>query len=212
MNVNVIKHFWESNRNVILEKSLKNCHVEGVDSLFLSDTPEARIRMFFAHETHPLWKNDIDHSNETLSVAFHSHHCDLELEGCLGTVKNIIGMICDNEETAHNILDEYIHVSHINTGKGGFVYTDRNFQIDVIDEAYVFAGENMILKANELHTVHIKKGKEAAWLVYEGKDDPDYNPACYSNDDLTKFDTSNLYKKESEEYWKNILKRTFNEF
>lgn len=189
MNINIVRHFLHVNKQLIVNKSLANCHVEGVNSILFDDTPENRIRLFIARKNHTLWKNTP--SSRELSVALHTHHCNLTLEIVLGYTTN---WTTEHGYLVTRPLQPYKYESNILTGKSSFVPKDEPTIFTL--NGYP-SDENPILElpAQRLHTVNVGKDEEAAWFVYEGKEDPSYSPTCYSNADLTKFDDSNLYKK-----------------
>lgn len=220
MNKNIIKHFLRDHKHLILNKSLKNVHCWGVDSVLLDDTPGERIRIFFARKDHELWKN-IFKSMRDISIAYHSHHCDLTLECIYGSLidEHIQKITEDNKSRYidHSMrwkLDEFLYKSPITKNEEGI--------FEKVGKAHIwYGGCNVLepeadsehgidrivnLKASDIHSVFVKKGQEAAWVVYEGKEDPDYSPICYSNADLTKFDKSGMYQKMDENYLDNLLK------
>lgn len=216
MHTNVIKHFLATNLDLILKKSLINCHVVGVDSVLFDDTPRSRIRLFVANENHELWKNYFPPTEE-LSVAFHSHHCDLVLSPVIGEFINIvIEQTKPNKSPKARWLTGYKHQSKINTGECKFVCGgyDRFFKLKNIEQSYAYDGDDIVnvdvtLAANELHTIYVSKGQFAAWFVFEEAEDPDYDSTCYSNVDLTKFDDSQLYKHMNESYLRKLIERVF---
>lgn len=62
--------------NILLERSLINCHCEGMDSLVVKDAP-GMVRIFIARHDHQLWRNDpTTMKTARMSVALHKHHCD----------------------------------------------------------------------------------------------------------------------------------------
>ena len=63
----------------------------------------------------------------------------------------------------------------------------------------------MTLPAIQVHSVLVPRGKTAAWWVYEGAEDPNYDGMCWSDDDLSNFDFAPLYKPMSVDYLKGVL-------
>ncbi len=229
MNINLIKHFLDSNMELILSKSLINCHAFGVDSILFDDTPGRRVRMFIANENHVLWKNDLydgEWQNDgkylpfnKMSVAFHPHHCDLELECIKGGFRNFTAYTFpkwqmdkweDNMKFCCDTfyLDEYLYKSKINCGECKFEKSETNVCLGTSFSCYK-NGDFLKMKADTLHTIFVWKGQFCAWMVYEGKEDPNYQPICYSNRDLLTFDDSNLYKSMNKEYLYKILRKVY---
>lgn len=181
----------------LASKSLVNCHTVGVDSVMLRDVNEDRLRAFVAHDNHDLWKNYS--LGERLSIAMHSHHCDVTLIPIFGSTFNV--------EFRHKFLhgdclSAYKYESQIN-GTGKFTHL-KDQEIFVETFAY-FLGSKEKMNAKKMHTVYVPRDKASAWFVHEGKEDPSYNSMCYSNSDLTKFDFEPLYKPMSVDRFKLLL-------
>lgn len=210
MHLNIIKHFLDKNLDLILAKSLINCHAIGVDSILLDDTPGARIRMFIANENHELHKNHKFAGN--ISVAIHPHHCDLTLIPIRGAFENILFLDKPKEGMTYleYEFDEYLYNSKITGSKCKFVKQGKK---TLLFNGSMWHSPNyngyLEMAANTLHTVCAVRGQLTAWAVYEEKEDKNYQPVCYSNQDLTKFDDSLLYKKMDKEYLFNVLRKVY---
>ena len=182
----------------IASRSLVNCHTIGMDSILFDDTPGKRLRAFFANEDHELWKNGLPFEHE-LSVGLHSHHCAITLDPIFGTPYNVI----ESALGINSSWSSFKYQSKISTGKGGFVNVGelKKFRLAAIP-LYV----PWHMKASEIHTVYLPKGKIAAWFVREHADDPNYVPLTYSNGDLEKLDFTRLYKPMTID---NLLKKLY---
>lgn len=186
---NLIKHYLLHNLEEVLAKSLMNCHCIGLHSIMLSDVPGRRIRLFIADDNHEMWKNHFT-EDELMSVGFHAHHCDITLDVICGEITNwVIAEIPieDTKKLQHiksrldpGILNAYRYTSAITTGEMGIkdVGLSGYFECKKYT-SHVHYGA-AFMKANEIHTVYVEAGKVAAWMVYEGKEDPDYLPYIYS--------------------------------
>jgi len=182
----------------IASKSLKNCHVRGVDSVLFDDTSGARVRAFVANKDHDLWMNYGD--NGPMSVAIHPHHCRVTLKRVFGNVHNVF----KDHRFDDEMLKEYKYVSPILKGTGSFKETGmikycKRYIVPIENEAD--------LPSWRMHSVYVPGNEEAAWFVYEGVEDTEYEPYCWSNADLTKFDFSGLYQPMDVEYLKGLLKK-----
>lgn len=183
----------------IASKSLINCHTVGVDSVVFDDTPGKVVRAFIANENHNLYRNS-PWSLETLSVALHAHHCDITLKRIFGEVWNItpVGALSGKRYAS------YKYQSTITTGHGSFIRGDEGEDILVrLKETQL--KRTMNLPAAQVHSIVVLRGKTAAWWVYEGTEDPNYNGMCWSDDDLSNFDFAPLYKPMSVDYLKGVL-------
>lgn len=180
----------------IAARSYINCHVKGVDSIGLD--PKRR-RIFIAHPGHELWKNNLTFEHP-LSVGFHAHHCEIELVPVVGRVWNVIAQ---RGRPTGRWMSAFRYSSQIRNGKGGFTAEpelDANFDFAMkqIDLSWPMA-------AYELHTVYVPKDEPAAWFVFEGAEDPSYDPITYSNTDLEQCDFSELYKPMSVPHLKKLF-------
>jgi len=193
----------------MLQKSLINCHARGVDSILFDDTPGARIRMFIAHENHELWKNHRD--SDELSVAIHPHHCELDIDVIHGCIHNRKFTASKEEHyLTGRQYKKYLYKSKIKENECKFEYLgDAPLYAFAVDRVYAYNPSRIHLDASELHTVFVNLHETAAWVVYEGKEDSEYQPICYSNTDLTKFDDSGMYQLMTHDYLMRLLKRIY---
>lgn len=205
MDVNLVKHFLATRPQDILRKSLKNCHVQGMDSIMFDDTPGARIRMFVANENHLLWENDLS-TGQSLSIAIHPHHCDVRFVCLKGVFCNIF---CEKKPGV--VFEKYLYQSKILSGKSGFSKMGERCAMRCNFHA-MGIGETYDMEADDLHTVLVQKGQTAAWMVYEGAENPNYKPVCYSNRDLSNFDASKLYQPMTYQYLYETLGKVWPEF
>lgn len=198
-----IEHLVRYNLDEIVEKSFLNCHAKGVHSIMIDDTPEKRIRIFYASAQHELYKNFLN--DNKMSVAYHPHHCDITIEVIQGTIKN--QSIIDHPHGDIS-LTCYKYHSKITEGDCYFEEVGDNFKFKINTEKNIelHRGYGIFLSAQELHTIAIAKGKRAAWFVYEGEEDPMYIPYCYSNTNPNDEDMTDMYIKPTKEEVINILK------
>lgn len=186
------------------KNALANCHAKGVYSIVLRKFDDGKLlRMFFASRHHDLWKNDFQafaSRQQPLGVAIHSHHCDIQIHGLMGTVRNIRCRI-EKKHTykKQNNLKAFRYTSSITNGtKNGKFVLEGTERIVIKDVENIHSSTSVAMRANELHTVYVDKGHEAAWLVLEGKEDKHYNSLCYSDDDLTTFPFEQYYQPVDE--------------
>ncbi len=200
---NYIKHLLRYNLDEVVEKSFLNCHARGVHSIMIDDTPEKRIRIFYATEEHELYKNFLN--DEKMSVAYHPHHCDITIEVISGLIKNSAIIPYDKGEIS---LTGFKYHSKITDGECYFEKIDDNFRFTINKEknGTFVPKESLFLPARELHTIAIAKGKSAAWYVYEGQEDLMYIPYCYTNTDPNEGDMSDMYIKPTKQEVIDILK------
>jgi len=199
----LIKHFIENNSKEVLEKSLFNCHVKGVYSIMLLDSPGKTIRLYITdvdHELNPFM-------NRVINVGYHPHHCDLTLKIVEGTLTNITVEETDDIDSDFEI-DKYLYKSKISKGEMRFDHIGRT-DMKYIDRKILDKGDELFMKADEIHTVSVEKDKICAWLVFEGKSDPKYIPYCYSTTNLNYENGEGLYiKPESMDQIIELLNKT----
>lgn len=183
-------------QDILLEKSLVDCHCLGMDSLVIKGPPNM-VRMFIARPDHQLWRNSISH-NETLSsrydfsVALHRHHCDVTLMPILGSVVNVTPATCSPAATVPMRSFKYFSPITDEEGEGGFESVDPHPIPIGLNERLIEAP--LYMKAAQLHTVYVPRGQVAAWFFWEGAENRNHNSIVYSNADLTNFDFSVLDK------------------
>lgn len=183
---------------------IKNCHTRGVDSIVLNQSP--MVRCFITRPGHELWQNTLPH---TFSVGFHPHRTVIEIEVIHGQIVNVEpgfvhappkvllpGKVKDFS-AIDSLLDrsnfrKYQFDSVLRGGQGGFRDLDVLFHIFHFNRK-LEAGKRLLLSARALHTIHVAKGEEAAWVVREGVVDRNFEPICWSNAPLLDWTADGLY-------------------
>lgn len=168
-------------------KNLLNCHCFGLHSFPISiDENGFYRRVFYADVNHELWK--------PIQIAIHPHHVDIKITVLEGSLFNQIYKI----DKSGDVFKKYQWDSHILNGKGGF----KLFGYESLEEVSTIAyrpGDSVEMKACELHTVQVKRGKVCAWLIEETKPTCDYFPINYSLQDLENWKPDGLYLETTEE-------------
>lgn len=186
----LIQHLLDNNLDAIVARSLNNCHAKGVSSIVLIDAPGERVRLFVAHENHDLARNSPALYREAgMSIGFHPHHCNITLQQVAGTIWNWIVAPIDYTEIG---TTKYSYESSITGTETQFI--KQGYANLGTRSLYSLGnGESCQMDANELHTITCEAGEVAAWFVFEGKEDPEYEPVCYSTSYLEGFDPYGLY-------------------
>lgn len=207
----LIKHLIENNLDSIVEKSFLNCHVKGLHSIMLLESPEQTIRLFVSEPSTPIAKNTKFNILErgVQTVAFHPHHCDITLHVVKGTVTNHIVEQVSIEDEIYNTRNpeklkglgyffakKYFFESAIRSEErtSKFKYSSTQM-LRFIDSKDISEGSSLLLKATDIHTVTTYDIGTTAWFVYEGKEDPNYSPFCFNVCELSEETNPNLYKK-----------------
>jgi len=161
-------------------KNLLNCHSVGLHSFPVSFVDGLYKRIFYADTNHNMWK--------PIEVAIHPHHVDIKITVLEGELFNRLYEINKNGEQ----LGKFKWNSHILNGEGGFEYLGEE-HIRLISNKSYKSGEEVIMKACELHTVSVEEGKVCAWMVEESIPTCEYFPINYSPHDLTNWKPDGLY-------------------
>jgi hypothetical protein len=175
-------------RGDLSKGSLKHCHAYGLHSIILREDPI--VRLFVTSPNHDLWRTDEDLVPTT--IAFHSHHCDLRLEGVTGSFFNVMW---EDGPGCHRFYG-YTFESKIRGRSGRFralgptVYHDRSIYRIRYERG---GGWSVNMQAQDIHSVLVPKGETSAWLVTESTEDVNYNPVAWSLQDLTMFTPTGMY-------------------
>lgn len=205
MSKALIKHLWTQNREQILLNAVRNCHAVGLNSIVLLNEPGRLIRLFVAHEGHTLHHNLDPQQNPSInggaktamSIAYHPHHCDIILEVVRGWIVN---RWLDHAVTDPKIprnLTTWRYRSHLRGEKPGFEKLGPVYGRAEGHWRMLHVRDTLELKASDVHTVGAAANYCPAWLVYEGAEDLDYDPLCYSNADLSTWTGDGMYIKMS---------------
>lgn len=178
--------------NILLDKSLINCHTQGLDSIIIKDAP-GMIRLFVARRDHQLWRNDIKGRN-AWSVAMHRHHCDVTLQPILGEVSNI-SIDKDAEDSISMFMYKYEPPI---TGTHGKFTLIEDYALPLRLRADLVT-KPLFLPYSQPHSVYVPYGQPAAWYIWEGAEYATYKPLVYSNTDLRDFDFSPLNQPMTEQ-------------
>lgn len=191
---NIFNHFLRTNKELILQKSLRNCHVQGLHSIVFSEYDSKLTRLFLATREHTLWQNLPEMRDQPLTVAFHPHHCDNVFVGIAGTFINRLIYKSSSDDVASIVLDKYLYHSQIRDGKSGFELLEKRLIFTEYETRRITKHNKFLLRANDIHTVGVEAGTFAAWLIDEDKENPKYQPVCYSNADPNLTLGNNLYQ------------------
>jgi hypothetical protein len=188
----------------IAAHSYRNCHAIGLDSVLFDDTPGARARMFFANNHHDLWRNHPS-LKYPMSIALHSHHCNLELEPMSGRVWNVSRWQYKHGSVRPPIsaaMSYFKYVSPINSQAGSF--EKLKCDVDVSTELEELIGPRSF-DAKEMHSIYVQRSHRAAWMVREGSEDPNHSSMVISNANLEHFDFTEMYQPMTVHYLVEIL-------
>lgn len=189
---------------------LAHCHARGLYSIVLQTTP--MVRLFYAAPDHAL------HRNQTgRVVGFHAHHCNLNLIPVFGEITNVFGQRQNLRPTAkdyaeHKVVDTraFWYQSVITGGvRSGAGFRAMSTDIHTIRVWPRPMHDAMIMDAGALHTINLVRGQDAAWIVFEGAEDPFYRPVTYAPlcVDLTRASFEGMYQPMTEDEIRKVLAR-----
>lgn len=196
----LVEHLLKTNLHEILSKSRLHCHARNVHSIMLLEAPGKTIRLFVAEPSHPLAQNYPERFSAGMSVGFHAHHCDLTIVALRGKILNWT-VVPGNEFE----VTEFAYRSELRGERPGF---ERRGTVGLrtVDQRHLTFGDSVFMHAAQLHTVAAVPGHWAAWLVFDGRDDANYSPACYSTSELERETLDDLYKPVSEDQLDTLLR------
>lgn len=192
----LIKHLVGADLSGIAARSIRNCHTVGLDSISLIvDGGKPVVRLFVAREEHDLWVND-PALGQPLSIGYHAHHCDITLDVVHGRLFNHIGRVGVHDGALQVRCGEYVFRSAIKDGGLGFARTGDAVLSVGYGSQGIAEGSSVFMGAEEIHTVSVRRGDVCAWFVYEGRENADHIPLCYTNNHgLLAHPRSDLYER-----------------
>lgn len=192
----LIEHLWRENREQIVERSRWNCHARGVHSIVFLESPGRTIRCFTTTPEHELHLNRLA-TLKRMSIGFHPHHCNLTLSVVHGAIRNweVVGAGLGEFQFRANAFQ--YHSALAKGGKAGFEFMDTA-TFNTLADTSLAAGDDYHMPASALHTVAVRKHEAAAWFVFEGQTDVNYQPVCFSGARLDRMKFGHLYTRPTE--------------
>lgn len=179
------------------ERSLKNCHHKGVDSVVLFDETETNggmVRFFYAHHgKHAM--NSVYDKKGHFTLGMHNHRFGLHILPLVGNIVNIETK--ESHRRTGIVLHEYAFASALADDDVEAVATvhRRRGTFKPLDERVMRPGDCLRMEAEEIHTVLVPDTvmtPGTAWMVIEGPDTG--NPSrIYSPRDDLRVTTTDLY-------------------
>jgi len=200
----LVKHYWRTRSKQITRSSYLNCHVKGLHSIMLIDSPEQKVRVYIADQDHELFHNS---DGEARSLAFHPHHCALTLHVIHGELVNWTKKLVNEVDGLDSKpYGRWLYSSKIKDGEMGFELVGEEI-LKTGFKNVLYPGSSIYLPAWVIHTVSVPKGQLTAWIVYEGAENIGYQPVAWSNQDLSKLQVEGLYIRPIEEEVYTLLTR-----
>ena len=193
------KHLVRNDLKGIAARSLRNCHTIGLDSIVLVHKDErCLVRLFVARPEHDLWLNN-PVLKQPLSIALHPHHCDITLHVVKGVLHNHIARIGNVQGSYVRKMGQYLFRSAIKSGEPATFERQEDVEVSIPVTNHIWEGDRNYLSAEQIHTVSVTRGEVCAWFVYEGVENPNHIPLCWTdNHALVSKPLSGLYEPMSE--------------
>ncbi len=169
-SVKEILRMLDSAKDEDLMLSRFNCHIKGFHSIVLKSESGRLTRLFITAPNHEMWKNsDI---NMVLNLGVHNHRYDLILSAVHGEAKNIVYLQATHAYGTKTKVYRFHDKDNVI-----FLGYDwiREYSSNPINEVY--------MHRTQLHTVLVRKGETASWLVEEGEEVKD-STLLYTNKDV----------------------------
>lgn len=169
----LLEHVRRTSLAECAKSSFFHCHAQHVDSVMLIDHPGQRVRMFVARPGHDL---HINHPTcGFFTVAIHPHHCPLTLVPLFGEIYQVNAYRCGSQAVGINRpMKLFRYESSLLGGKGTFAHVGDEPSVNITMDSLL---RPRFMKADEWHTMGVRT-ECAAWMVFEGPDDPHYEPLC----------------------------------
>jgi hypothetical protein len=182
----LIKHLLRENQAEILTRSLKNCHCKGLHSIMLSESPGKTVRLYVTEYDHEMYRNFPFEYQDGLSIGFHPHSHNLTLYPVKGSILNWVAREVPkdaqpDEDRIVIELDKFNYKSKIKEGEMSFDLIEKNVKLETLGAFIYNKGMSAYMSADEIHTVGVAEKSITAWLVFEGRTNPDHKSVCYTN-------------------------------
>lgn len=177
MLASLLQHHLDRALRGVTYNAIAHCHAMGLHSIMLHDAPENRIRMFVTDTGHDLYTNN--GSSSHMSLAVHAHHCDVRFVNVFGNAENHRYRMVPDGVSLAPPWHEMDYVSAITTGGPGSL-TPTGKRAWGVRTAIERLADNPVMRADEMHTIYVPISERAAWLVIEGREDPDYDSKCWT--------------------------------
>lgn len=194
------------------DKSVRNCHVPGLDSISLFHDPRhGMIRFYFArageHQMDQLYGPD-----GHFTIGVHNHKYEIAKIPLMGPLINarteVYGHTDENDGFWANTLFEYEFKSAIRDGEIG-VSNPKIAITSKIQPDLLIPGDVVIMRPEDLHTVVIPRDHDSAWMVIEGPPVADLKPLIYSPLPDLSLDPDGLYEKMPEQEAIRLTEKVF---
>jgi hypothetical protein len=203
-----IRDKWENHRQQVIERSYLHCHAQGLHSIMLHEDSETRVRIFITTPQHKLyWNYPYSTHKSGLSLGYHAHHCDLTLCGLVGAPLNIVAK--KNPPAGATLLLDRFRYDSMITGSGSGWASDGGRDLFSLDPRVLLPLTHQHMAADTIHTVWVEQGQRAAWMVVEGREDPNYAPFTWSDRDLTKDSMVGMYVRPNDAEVEELLMDTW---
>lgn len=167
-SLQLVQYLIETNKKLVQETALANCHCIGLNSFIINEKP--KIRLFIAEQNCELFQK-FDYRNPVVPI--HPHKYDdlfTQLEG----------------EMYHHIYT-YDRRGDLFNGYKYLRLSDKKVKIEQVRKEKLFYwGPKKVtsLEAKTLHTASLR-GNKCSWLVTETFEDPDFKQVAYHSNLIT---------------------------
>lgn len=170
------------------ERSVRNCHVPGLDSIVLFDGDEGMVRFYLAHGgQHGIGRLIGDDGHFTVGI--HNHKYEIAKLPLTGRIYNVRTKVVSSSDFR---LHEYGFKSALRGG--GMELTDPvERPMEPVRYDRMKPGDYVVMQPEDLHTVTVADTGDVAWLVIEGPN-VDIDSLIYSPRHDLKLSPEGLYQ------------------
>lgn len=172
MMIAFINHIVKTDLERLVSRSSLNYPCKGLHVFQLNEFPERAITLYVCEPDNDMFLNHPDNPVEKMTVAFHSHTTDITIHCVEGTILNRVVQESNEGFECTKFLYELMPSgANVFTNQGTVKFTESCQTIG--------AGQFVFMTGQQIHTVACNYGELAAWIVYDGKCNPDYKSYLY---------------------------------
>lgn len=188
---NLLTLCLEQNLQQMLQKSYKDYHVKGFNSLILSCSDAVTLRLYICKPG----ETELNDQNDNILV--HNHGFNFQTQVLLGSMENAVYEVSPTA-TEQGLWHKYIY-------KSALKHQRNNMNLEFLEQTYleltrlekVKAGESYFLRHHQLHRIFVPADRLVAMLFWQHRK-VDQTPLIFSKvSQPAIFPTSGLYNRFS---------------
>lgn len=190
------------------DKSIRNCHTPGVDSISLFHSPDqGMIRFYYAHAGKHVLDQLIGPDGH-FSVGVHNHKYPIAKIPLVNSLVNVRVKVDDIVRTSDQLVYEYGFRSAIKTGSKMRLEHHQWRAMSIPQPDLLLPGDAVVMEPENLHTVVVSRDHDSVWLVIEGPE-VEIEPLIYSPRSDLSLSPEGLYEPMDPDEAREITKKVW---